>query len=135
MRKSTVISIFATLASFPTIASAFVLHLEHGFGTHNPVVTLGGMQPSSALPVEIDVSLKRGDILSKTLSSQQRYSMRLVNRGSVSVKLRLDIQDAGGIGALPGTQPIDLVLEPGEARELAMEAWTPMMVVVSTAAP
>ncbi|WP_407511107.1 hypothetical protein [Ralstonia sp. GP101] len=98
-------------------------------------MTLGGMQPSSALPEEIDVSLKRGDILSKTLSSQQRYSMRLVNRGSVSVKLRLDIQDAGGIGALPGTQPIDLVLEPGEARELAMEAWTPMMVVVSTAAP
>lgn len=135
MRKSTVISILATLASFPTIASAFVLHLEHGFGTHNPVVTLGGMQPSSALPEEIDVSLKRGDILSKTLSSQQRYSMRLVNRGSVSVKLRLDIQDAGGIGALPGTQPIDLVLEPGEARELAMEAWTPMMVVVNTAAP
>lgn len=135
MRKSTVISILATLASFPTIASAFVLHLEHGFGTHNPVVTLGGMQPSSALPEEIDVSLKLGDILSKTLSSQQRYSMRLVNRGSVSVKLRLDIQDAGGIGALPGTQPIDLVLEPGEARELAMEAWTPMMVVVSTAAP
>lgn len=135
MRKSTVISILATLASFPTIASAFVLHLEHGFGTHNPVVTLGGMQPSSALPEEIDVSLKRGDILSKTLSSQQRYSMRLVNRGSVSVKLRLDIQDAGGIGALPGTQPIDLVLEPGEARELAMEAWTPMMVVVCTAAP
>ena len=135
MRKSTVISILATLASFPTIASAFVLHHEHGFGTHNPVVTLGGMQPSSALPEEIDVSLKRGDILSKTLSSQQRYSMRLVNRGSVSVKLRLDIQDAGGIGALPGTQPIDLVLEPGEARELAMEAWTPMMVVVSTAAP
>ena len=135
MRKSTVISILATLASFPTIASAFVLHLEHGFGTNNPVVTLGGMQPSSALPEEIDVSLKRGDILSKTLSSQQRYSMRLVNRGSVSVKLRLDIQDAGGIGALPGTQPIDLVLEPGEARELAMEAWTPMMVVVSTAAP
>ena len=69
MRKSTVISILATLASFPTIASAFVLHLEHGFGTHNPVVTLGGMQPSSALPEEIDAQTGRYSVQNAFVST------------------------------------------------------------------
>jgi hypothetical protein len=60
--------------------------------------------------------------------------MRLVNRGSASVALRLDVKDASSVKTLPGTQPINLVLDAGETRELAMEAWTPMTVVVSAAA-
>lgn len=135
MKKRIAISAMAALACLPTMAGAFVLHLEHGFGAHNPVVTLGGMQPSSTLTDEFDVSGQRGDILSKTLAPQQRYTMRLVNKGRVPVRLRLDIQDVRRVDALPGTQPIDLTLEPGEARELTMEAWTSMVVVVSTAAP
>ncbi len=45
MKKNALISVLAVAASFPTVAKGFVLHLEHGFDAHNPVVILGGTQP------------------------------------------------------------------------------------------
>jgi len=134
MKKNALISVLAVAASFPTVAKGFVLHLEHGFDANNPVVIVGGTQPFPTNAEEFDVSAPRGVILTKVLSYQQRYIMRLVNRGSASVALRLDVKDASSVKTLPGTQPINLVLDAGETRELAMEAWTPMTVVVSAAA-
>lgn len=45
MKKNALISVLAVAASFPTVAKGFVLHLEHGFDAHNPVVILGVHNP------------------------------------------------------------------------------------------
>lgn len=134
MKKNALILMLVVAFNVPTTATGFVLHLDHGFAAHNPVVILGDAQPFSATAENFDVSAPHGVILTKALSYQQRYVMRLVNRGSTSVALRLDVRDAESRGTLPGTQPIHLTVDAGETRELAMDAWTPMTVVVSAAA-
>lgn len=120
------------LLSAPAFAHALMLDLDRG-----PLAFLpNGVHMAAAEPGlsndELDVSIRRGLISSRTLSVNERYVFALRNPGDQPVTVSVVLSEVGSSESMGGMQPVSVRIPGGGRQDFTRQAAKPMKVTVQS---
>ncbi len=120
------------LLSAPAFADALMLDLDCG-----PLAFLpNGVHPAGAEPGlsndELDVSIRRGLISSRTLSVYERYVFALRNPDDQPVFVTVVLSEVGSNESMGGMQPVPVRIPSGGRQVFALQAAKPMKITVQS---